>query len=150
MERFCHARHPPNSGLLPALSIIVQLLAWLPKVSSCDLSSSPAAALKLNKVSIQFVVFTHMCLEVSSDLWCVYVLFVFRVKTCQGDKVMRYICYSASACTTIRLYVCVTTVDFTYQLRLNAADTNINTCTQRLIPTIHTACCTVWTFATSN
>lgn len=68
MELFCHARHPPNSGLLPSLSISVQLLAWLLKVSSCDLSSLPTAALELNKVLIQSVIFTLLCLEVGDDL----------------------------------------------------------------------------------
>lgn len=76
MELFHHRRHPPNSGLLPALSISVQLLMWPLKLSSCDLSSQPAAALKLNKVLIQSVIFTLLCLEVGEDVRCVYVMFV--------------------------------------------------------------------------
>lgn len=42
----------------------------------CDLSSQSAAALKLNKVLIQSVIFTLLCREVGEDVRCVYVMFV--------------------------------------------------------------------------
>lgn len=81
---FCHTRHSTNSGLLPALSISVQLLVCLLKVSSCDLSSPPAAALRPNKVLIQSVIFTVLCLEVGEDPLCV--MFVVSAAGRQNDS----------------------------------------------------------------
>lgn len=44
-------RSPP-----PSVSVSVQLLAGLSRVSTCDLGSAPTAALKLNRVLIQSVI----------------------------------------------------------------------------------------------
>ncbi|KAK5858364.1 hypothetical protein PBY51_002510 [Eleginops maclovinus] len=65
---FRRTRHPPNSGLLPALSASLQLLVWPLKLSSCDLSSSLAAALERNRVLIQSVIFTLVCQEARDEL----------------------------------------------------------------------------------
>ncbi|KAK5887395.1 hypothetical protein CesoFtcFv8_016000 [Champsocephalus esox] len=54
----------------------LQLLVWPLKLSSCDLSSSLAAALEPNKVLIQSVIFTLMCQEAGDELRCVCVMFV--------------------------------------------------------------------------
>lgn len=89
MELSGHARHPPNSGLLPAPSISVQLLVWPLKVSSCDLSSPPAAALELNTVSIQSVIFTLLGLE-GGDVSLMCLCHDCGVEEQPGDKVMAY------------------------------------------------------------
>lgn len=60
----------------PCIERLVQLLVWPLKLSSCDLSSSLAAALEPNKVLIQSVIFTLMCQEAGDELRCVCVMFV--------------------------------------------------------------------------
>lgn len=68
MELLHDTRQRPNSGSF-------QLLVWSLKLSSCDLRPPSAAALRLNKVSVQAVVFTLLSAQVGGDdLWRVRVM----------------------------------------------------------------------------
>lgn len=83
---FPNTRHPPNSGSF-------QLLASSLKSSSHDRSSPSAAALCLNKVLIQAVVF-HTLVCVGCWWWSLMCLcHVCGVKVQVGVKVMAFNCY---------------------------------------------------------